>query len=103
MAQSLEIIWHGTPMPELESKIQVELAQLLTDGLATPSDLIFHNFFLGEKDDDPIVRLWGEDDDHRFHAEYLSRLPDDSIIDFDDLSPEVRDVILRATGDVDDD
>ena len=78
----------------MEPKIQTELAELISGGLEKPSDLIFHNFFLGEKKDDPIVRLWGEEDDHRFHAEYLSRLPDDSVFDLDDF-PNIREALEK--------
>ncbi len=87
MAQSIEIFWHGKAVPELEPKIQEELAKLLSSGLERASNLIFHSFFLGDHEKDPIIEIWGEKDDHRFHAKFMSKYPKDMIFDLGDLPP----------------
>ena len=88
MAESIEIFWHGKSIPELEPKIEKELIEMLSSGLKCASSLIFHSFFLGDKEKDPVVIIWGEENDHRFHAEYKENHPPEMIFSFDDIGED---------------
>lgn len=74
--------WRGTPIPDLEPQIVVEIRDLLANGLPSASDLIFHRVFIGDAYG-PVVKVWGEKDDPAFHCEFQIKMPDDLTFDLE--------------------
>lgn len=66
-----EIKWDGEPHPEFEDIIQKEVGELLENGLARASDLIFHHIWLEDDPEGPTIFVCGAEGDEAFHVEYL--------------------------------
>lgn len=66
-----EIVWHGDVPEGVEGLVRDDMLVDLTD-LSKPSDLVFHTVFLGDDFNGPVVTVWGERRDRRFHAEYVA-------------------------------
>lgn len=68
----VRIVWHG-PRPKRPAvkRTREELADLLDTGLSRPADLCFHEVWLGDGPEEPIVHCWGERGSGAFHAEYV--------------------------------
>ncbi|WP_157038001.1 MULTISPECIES: hypothetical protein [Chelativorans] len=71
--ENYEIVWHSETTDDLEVLVRKDIASAL-EGLDSPENLIFHTVFLDESsyDNCPVVIVWGQEGDQRFHAEYHS-------------------------------
>lgn len=76
----IELVWHEGSIPELEEQIKTELLELLDNGLGSAEELWFHTVMIGDSDD-PVVLVWGEEGDERFHCQYRKQIPEEQIID----------------------
>ncbi len=77
--------WHGTPIPDLELQIVAEIRDLLAGGLPNASRLILHHVFIGDYEDGPVVKVWGEENDPAFHCEFQTKMSDDFTFDLEEF------------------
>ena len=77
--------WHGPPVPDLEVQIVAEIRGLLADGLPNASMLIFHHVFIGGDETDPVIKVWGEEDDPAFHCEFQKTMTDGFTFDIEEF------------------
>lgn len=66
-----ELVWHGEYPRAVIERVRASIAADLDEDLGHPSDLCFCTVLLGEDiETSPVVMVWGEDGDDRFHCEY---------------------------------
>ena len=70
--KSFEIVWHGDKPDGIEEIVRADMLDGLAD-LSKPSNLVFHAVLIGDDYDCPVVSVWGQDGDRRFHAEYVAK------------------------------
>lgn len=90
----IELMWHDTPAvsPELEAQVTTELRGELK---TMPEGFRFglHYVALGG-DNDPCVKVWQDEGDHRFHCTYLDQY-DGPMVSIDDI-PGLREKLIAA-------
>lgn len=66
-----ELVWHGEYPQAVVERVRADIAAYLDDDLDEPEDLSFHTVLLGDDiETSPVVMVWGEEGDGRFHCEY---------------------------------
>jgi hypothetical protein len=71
----LNFVWYNTDqetVDRIKPRVVADMIRYMTqEVIDNPEMLITHTVFLSDNmTDGPVVHVWGEEDDNRFHCEY---------------------------------
>lgn len=90
-----ELLWHDClASPELEAIVVEDLRKHID---CPAEKLLGHIVFLGDMEDDnaPVIKVWGEPNDHRFHCRMGPSSAYVMKIHLDDI-PEFKEKLIAA-------
>ncbi len=75
----LNFVWYNTDqntVDRIKPLVVADIIRYMTqEVIDDPSMLITHTVFLTDNmESGPVVHVWGQEDDNRFHCEYQSRV-----------------------------
>lgn len=75
----LNFVWYNTDqetVDRVKPRVVADIIRYMTqEVIDDPSMLITHTVFLTDNmETGPVVHVWGQEDDNRFHCEYQSRV-----------------------------